>query len=124
MKTPSSPAFREWALLCVLVLVAVNAYALRDELAGGRFDLNDSVFHYTLIDRTVQSIENGENPLDHWVSEWTFGYPVARTYPVLAHLCLAVLHLALGKTVSLLTLFIWARYVLVVLLPLTVYSSP
>src|SRR5262245_7986872 len=123
MKTLRSAVFREWGLLCVLVMVAANAYALRDELAAGRFDLNDSVFHYTLMDRTAESIENGENPLDHWVSEWTLGYPVPRTYPVLAHLSIAVLHLALGKTVSVLTLFTWARYLLLVLLPLTVYAS-
>ena len=71
------------ALLCVLLIVAANAYSLRHELAGGRFDLNDSAFHYTLADRTVQAIETGENPMDYWVSEWTFGYPVPRTYPML-----------------------------------------
>src|SRR5437867_3187824 len=123
MKTRWMAGLRDRAMLCVLVVVAANAYALRHELAAGRFDLNDSVFHYTLVDRTVQSIESGENPLDYWVSEWTLGYPVPRTYPTLGHLFLALLHLALGKTVSTLTLFIWARYLLVVLLPLTVYGA-
>ena len=42
---------------------------------------------------------------------------------MLSHVSLALLHLALGKAVSVLTLFIWARYLLVVLLPLTVYGS-
>ena len=75
---------RHRAVLCVLLIVAANAYLLRHELAGGRFELNDSVFHYTLADRTVQAIETGENPMDWWVSEWTFGYPVPRTYPMLS----------------------------------------
>ena len=75
---------RHRAVLCVLLIVAANAYSLRHELAGGRFDLNDSAFHYTLADRTVQAIETGENPMDWWVSEWTFGYPVPRTYPMLS----------------------------------------
>ena len=48
------------AQLCVLLIVAANAYSLRHELAGGRFELNDSVFHYTLADRTVQAIEPRE----------------------------------------------------------------
>ncbi|PYR85464.1 MAG: hypothetical protein DMG19_14875 [Acidobacteria bacterium] len=37
-----------------------------------------------LADRTVLAIETGENPMDWWVSEWTFGYPVPRTYPMLS----------------------------------------
>src|SRR5215831_3030277 len=115
--------FREWGLIWAIAAVAVSGYFLRHELAAGRFDLNDSVFHYTLIDRMVQSIEKGENPLDHWVSEWTLGYPVPRTYPILGHLSVALLHFALLKTVSVLTLFIWTRYLLIVLLPLTVYVS-
>src|SRR5262245_29397493 len=123
MKRSWPAGFREFAVLWVLVAVAVSAYSLRDELAAGRFDLNDSVFHYTLIDRTLQSIEIGENPLDHWVSEWTLGYAVPRTYPILGHLCVAFLYFALFKTVSVLTLFTWTRYLLVVLLPLTVYVS-
>ena len=93
--------------------MAANAYSLRHELAGGRFDLNDSAFHYTLADRTVLAIETGENPMDWWASEWTFGYPVPRTYPMLSHVSLALLHLAMGKAVSVLTLFVWARYLLV-----------
>ena len=97
MKKSWPGGFREFAVLWVLVAVAVSAYSLRNELAAGRFDLNDSVFHYTLIDRTVQSIEIGENPLDHWVSEWTLGYAVPRTYPILGHLCVAFLYFALFR---------------------------
>src|SRR5206468_4833636 len=111
------------AQLCVLLIVAANAYSLGHELAGGRFELNDSVFHYTLADRTVQAIETGENPMDYWVSEWTLGYSVPRTYPMLSYVALALLHFATGKAVSVLTLFIWAQYLLVALLPLTVYGS-
>src|SRR5205814_9336556 len=77
------------AQLCVLLIVAANAYSLGHELAGGRFELNDSVFHYTLADRTVQAIKTGENPMDYWVSEWTFGYSVPRTYPMHSHVALA-----------------------------------
>src|SRR5438552_6144448 len=61
--------------------------------------------------------------MDYWVSEWTLGYSVPRTYPMLSYVALALLHLATGKAVSVLTLFIWAQYLLVALLPLTVYGS-
>jgi hypothetical protein len=52
------------AVICVLAIVAVNAFALSAELRAGNFDVNDSVLHYTLVDRMVQAIERGENPLD------------------------------------------------------------
>jgi hypothetical protein len=55
------------AVICVLAIVAVNAFALSAELRAGNFDVNDSVLHYTLVDRMVQAIERGENPLDFWV---------------------------------------------------------
>src|SRR5215831_311438 len=110
-------------LLLVLAVLLANAYAISDELRAGRFDLNDSVFHHTLIERMADAVERGENPFDCWVSEWSLGYPVPRTYQVLGHLPLAFLYLALGKTVSVLTLFIGARFLLVALLPLTVYVS-
>ena len=123
MKTALVRLLRDRALLCVLALVAVNAFALSGELRAGKFDLNDSVFHYTLVDRIVQAIERGENPLDCWVSEWTLGYPVPRTYQILGHISVALLYFALGKTVSVLTLFVWARFLLIAFLPLTVYVS-
>jgi len=46
-------------LLFAFAIVAVNGYAIRDELTAGRFDLNDSVFHYTLIGRMAQAIQHG-----------------------------------------------------------------
>ena len=100
----------------------LNGLALSGELTTGRFDLNDSVLHYTLVDRMAEAMERGENPLDFWVPEFTFGYPVARTYQILGHILIALLYLALGKTVSLLTLFAWSKFLLVALWPLTVYA--
>src|SRR5215475_11359917 len=100
-------------LLLVLVVVLANAYAISGELTAGRFDLNDSVFHYTLTERIADAMQRGENPFDCWVSEWSLGYPVPRTYQVLGHFSLALLYLALGKTVSVLTLFVCARFLLV-----------
>src|SRR4030095_1358458 len=76
------------ALICVLAVVALNAFALSAELRAGKFDVNDSVLHSTLADRMVQAVERGENPMDFWVSEWSLGYPVPRTYQILGHLYL------------------------------------
>jgi hypothetical protein len=101
----------------------LNAIALAPELAIGRFDLNDSIFHYTMSERMVQAFERGENPLDCWVSEWTLGYPVSRTYQPLGHLTVAVVYIGLGKLVSLMTVFGWIRYLAVALLPFTIYIA-
>ncbi|MBI4445739.1 MAG: YfhO family protein [Acidobacteria bacterium] len=111
------------AWLAVLLVTGLNAWALRAELTISRLDLNDSVFHFTLIERMAQALEHGENPLDVWMSEWTFGYPVAHTYQPLGHLLIAAIHFLSGKTVSLMTLFVWARFLLVSLLPLSFFLS-
>ena len=75
--------FRREQQLPVLVLAAiliVNAAALWPELSISRVDLNDNVMHFALVDRMVQAIQNGENPIDFWSPEWSLGYPVLRTY--------------------------------------------
>ncbi len=110
-----------WCVVAAALLL--NLYWLAPQLSISRADLNDNVLHYGLANRTVQAIEQGENPFDHWVSGWTLGYPVPRTYQPLGSFSVAALYLALGKSVSLLTLFVWVRFVLVLLFPLTVYGG-
>jgi hypothetical protein len=41
------------AVICVLAIVAVNAFALSADLRAGNFDVNDSVLHYTLAHRRI-----------------------------------------------------------------------
>ncbi len=118
-----SPAERRLALLLVLFAVAFQAFTLWHEIAIGRVNLNDNVLHTTLIARTVEALEEGGDPLDFWVSEWTLGYPVPRTYQPLGHLAVAALHLALGPNADLATLFSWVRFLLLCLWPATVYLA-
>ena len=109
------------AWLAVAAALALNLYWLTPELTIAHLDLNDNVLHYGLAVRTAEAIENGENPFDHWVSEWTLGYPVPRTYQPLGSFSVAALYLALGKSVPLMTLFVWVRFLLVLLFPCSVY---
>lgn len=109
------------AWLAVAAALALNLYWLTPELTVARFDLNDNVMHYGLAVRMAEAIEHGENPFDHWVSEWTLGYPVPRTYQPLGSFSVAAGYLALGKSVPLMTLFVWARFLLLLLFPLSVY---
>jgi uncharacterized membrane protein len=111
------------ALAILALALLANAIALWPETAISRVDLNDNVFHYTLIERIVQTLQNGGNPLDCWSPEWALGYPVLRTYQPLAHLLVAFLYFALGKSLSLMTLFVWIRFLSVALLPLSFFVA-
>ena len=111
------------ALAILLIVLVVNAAALWPELTISRVDLNDNVFHFTLTERIVQAVERGENPLDCWSPEWSLGYPVLRTYQPLAHFLVALVYFAFGKSVALMTIFVWARFLSVVLLPLSFFTS-
>src|SRR4051794_38814695 len=88
------------------ILIAANFAALWPELRISRVDLNDNVFHFTLIERIVSAVERGENPLDCWSAEWALGFPVLRIYQPLPHLIVAAAYFALGKTVPLMTVFV------------------
>jgi len=94
-----------FAVLCLVVVG--NAAALWPELSISRFDLNDNVFHFGLVERIVQAIEHGRSPLDLWSPEWSLGYPVLRTYQPLAHWLVAAVYFALGKAVPLMSVFLW-----------------
>src|SRR4051812_3217619 len=100
MRVPRETIVSIALLSCVLL---ANAVALWPETSISRVDLNDNVFHYTLIERIVQAVQTGENPLDCWSAEWSFGFPVLRLYQPLAHLIVAGLYFVLGKGVPLMT---------------------
>jgi hypothetical protein len=116
---------RERALsTCLLLLVLLaNTIVLWPELSIGRANLNDNVFHYALVERVVQAVQHGENPLDCWSAEWALGFPVLRIYQPLAHLLVAAAWFALGKSVPLMTVFLAARFLSVVLLPLSFFAA-
>ena len=54
MKAPRETLVSIAVLSCVLL---VNAFALWSETSISRVDLNDNVFHYTLIERIVQAVQ-------------------------------------------------------------------
>jgi uncharacterized membrane protein len=105
---------------CALVFGAI---ALRAEPRIGRVPLNDAVFHLAAAERLGEAVRQGEPFLDPWVSEWSLGYPVWRSYQPLPHLvaaaCLDVAEPASDHATS----FAWLQYVLLVLLPASVYAG-
>jgi len=108
--------------LLAMILIA-SAIALSPELTITRVDLNDNVMHYPLVADMVDTIERGGNPFDGWSPEWVLGYPVPRTYQPLGHLLVALTYFALFKSVSLMTVFVWVRFLSVALLPLTFFIT-
>ncbi|MCG8455638.1 MAG: hypothetical protein MI919_05100, partial [Holophagales bacterium] len=104
-----------------MAVLVLQAWALRHELAVGRQDLNDHVFHVALVEGCVEAIRGGGNPVDFWAAEWSLGYPVLRTYQPLGHLLVAGLHLLSGLDIE--TLFSGVRYALLCLWPLSVFAS-
>jgi uncharacterized membrane protein len=114
---------RLYAVVLLCLVVTVHSLALLPELSIARVDLNDNVFHYTLVERVVEAVQHGENPLDCWSPEWSFGFPVLRIYQPLAHLIVAGAWFALGKSVSLMTVFIWVRFLSLALLPVSFYAA-
>ena len=111
------------ARLLLLLVLLVNAWGVLPELTISRVDLNDNALHYALVQGVVQAIEHHANPLDWWAPDWSLGYPVVRTYQPLGHLLVALIYFALGKSVSLMTVFVWVRYLSVVLFPLTFFCA-
>ena len=116
---------RERLIICsvLAIIVLAGAVGMWPDLAASRVDLNDNVSHFAMIERIVQTVERGGNPLDTWSPEWTFGFPVLRVYQPLAHLLTAAIYFLLGKTVALMTVFAWVRFLAVVLLPLSFYAT-
>src|SRR5580698_4794973 len=98
------------ARLLLLLVLLVNAWGVLPELTVGRVDLNDNAFHYGLIQGMVQAIEHHANPFDWWAPDWSLGYPVVRTYQPLGHFLVSLIYFVLGKSVSLMTVFVWVRY--------------
>ena len=110
------------ATAAVGLIVLLNAWALRADLRSGGVDLNDNVSHFRIIAGMVTAIEHGGNPLDFWSPEWSFGFPLIRLYQPLAHLMVVAAYFLLGKSVSLTLVFVWMRYLAVVLLPLSFFA--
>jgi len=102
----------------VAAVVIINAAALAPELTIGRVNLNDTVFHFTIVDRLA-----AHPALDFWMPEWSFGYPVLRDYQALAHWLAAGAHLLTFRHFSLDVLFAFIRWALLAIFPLTAYLA-
>ncbi|HKA01507.1 MAG TPA: hypothetical protein VKE70_33575, partial [Candidatus Solibacter sp.] len=111
------------SLAIVALVVVAQAIVIAPELTIASYRNTDAVSHYALIHGMVDAAEHGGNPLDFWSAETSLGVPLARLYQPFAHVMVAALYFCLGKSVALWTLFLWAKYVSVVVLPVSFYIA-
>lgn len=120
MHSSRTPLLKE-ALGALLLAIAVTfaAVTLWPELEIGRFPPNDATLHLAATERLGKSIASGEPFLDPWVSEWSLGYPIWRSYQPLPHLVAAAVLAASPADHA--TTFAALQLFLLVLLPVSVF---
>ncbi|MCU1237349.1 MAG: hypothetical protein JWP63_5316, partial [Candidatus Solibacter sp.] len=119
---PSKPSERHLSLAILVAVVAVQAVALLPELSPTVIRQGDAPSHFTIIEGMVDAVQQGGNPLDFWSPETSFGFPIVRTYQILAHGLVTFTYFVLGKSVALATLYAWASYLAILVLPVAVYG--
>src|SRR5580765_1549204 len=117
------PSEQRAALLVLILVLILSAVSLSAELTVGRVTGNDNISHWALIQELVRAVETGQNPLDFWSPAAGLGSPVIRTYQPLAQIIVALVYFALGKTVSLLTVFVWVRFLAIACFPAAVFGG-
>jgi len=110
------------SLATVLLIVLAQALVTWPEIYTASNRNTDSVNHYNMTRHMVDAVEHGGNPLDFWSPEISLGVPMVRTYQPLAHMLVAGAYFALGKTVPLITVLAWARFLFALILPLSFYA--
>ena len=109
--------------LVVLVPCVFNAIALLPELTIPVPSLNDDAYHYLFIQRASEALANGENVFDHWLPQVETGVAQFFYYQHLPALAVVGLQRVSFGALDLLTAFNLIRYVLMVVVPLTVFVS-
>lgn len=109
----------------VLIAAAIlfNAITLLPEIAIPVPSNNDDATHFAIIQGASDALARGDNVLDPWFPELELGIPWFIYYQPAGALTVVALHRIMFGLVDLLTLFNLVRYLLLVLLPLTVYWS-
>ncbi|HEV3113830.1 MAG TPA: hypothetical protein VGY99_25360 [Candidatus Binataceae bacterium] len=108
-------------LLLLAAAIAFNAVLLAPEVRIERVAVNDLTFHVAAAQRLGASVVHGEPFLDPWVSEWSLGYPLWRSYQPLPHL-MAAGWLGLTRPfIAPAAAFALLYYILLVLTPAAVY---
>ena len=93
------------------------------EVADPVANVNDDAEHALFVERAVDAIRDGENPIDLWVPQVELGFPEFLLYQHGAHVLVAALDVALPGYIDPRRLFDLVRWILMVTFPLTVFWS-
>ncbi len=108
-------------LLLLAIALVFNAILLAPEIAIERMPVNDLVFHLAASERMEQALARAEPFIDPWVSEWSLGFPLWRSYQPLPHLAGAAVIRLLRPFADPDRAFAIFYYFLILLLPVSVY---
>jgi len=108
-------------LLLLAIGLAFNALLLAPEIAIERMPINDLVFHRAASERIGQALARAEPFMDPWVSEWSLGFPLWRSYQPLPHLAGAAVIRLLRPFAEPDRAFAVFYYFLIILLPVSAY---
>lgn len=113
---------RTLALFLLSLSLVSCAIGFWPEISPGVY-LNDNALHLNLAGGMADAASRGANPLDFWSPDWSFGYPVVRTYQPLAHALVVLVYLVLFKTVPLAAIFHVMNFLAMAALPLGFYAG-
>ncbi len=108
---------RRIGLSLLILPILFNLVLLAPELLIGTQPVNDHLLHQASAQRAAEALAAGENPLDAWVSEFSLGYPLWRSYPPLPHLLTGFLSILARPVADPGTVFLVLHYFLLSLLP-------
>lgn len=126
-----------WPILLVALSVGFNLLMLFPETQI-KMDLNDSVFAFVLINHIDKLLtEILHHPLsiihlplllDHWVPEFSMGFPVFSYYQHFPHLTVVLIYRLLSlitpiSQITLMVTFNWLKYLMLSFFPLVIYYS-
>jgi len=122
--TPGRRLQRELpGLLLLLLAVVFEAILAAPELRIGEVTPNDSMLHMTASERLHAAFVRGEPFLDPWVSEWSLGYPVWRSYQPLPHAFAAATFAIVGDRLTPSATFAALTYALLLVLPISAWAG-
>jgi hypothetical protein len=108
-------------MVLLAAIIAFNAVMLAPEIRIERVPVNDLPFHLAAAQRLGESLAHGEPFLEPWVSEWSLGYPLWRSYQPLPHLMAAGWLALMRPLMAPAAAFALLYYLLLVLTPAAVY---
>lgn len=98
-----------------------NIFLYHYEITLKAPDMNDHLYHFTMISQMNEAWERGENPLDPWIPFWGQGFPVLRYYQNLPHILVVSIYHLFQKTIPLYEIFKEFAFLSLVFLPLSFF---